>query len=329
VSYALLLYRFGYSIPARCLERADQFNDLKKNILKNLEISQILWLDFSTLFPFFLNPRKSNPKIKIICNAHNIEYRVLERLKTLSKDELEKKWYTCQAEIMKKVEYEGFLNCDLVITCSDIDKKEILLHLPQLSVEVIPNGVDMDYFIPNSVLTIYPSLLFTGTMGYYPNRDAVDYFMESIFPPILKKHPTCTFIIAGAGASSSFSKYSTNDNVEIISSPEDMRPIYNKAWLVVVPLRSGSGTRLKILEAIAMGRKIVSSKIGAEGIKIEDEDLLMIAEDEKDFAEKICTLISNRQFLDVSLKASRDRILKLYDWSEIREKARKIVLNYI
>lgn len=327
--YAILIYRMGYSIPARSLERADQFKELKQAINVDIETSQLLWLDFSTLFPFFSSQRKVNPKLKIICNAHNIEYRILERMKNLAKDKLEQNWFACQAAVMKKVELKGFSDCDLVITCSDEDKGEILLHLPDAAVEVIPNGVDIRYFIPDSCPTEYPSLLFTGNMGYKPNHDAVVYFIEKIFPYVIEVNPSCTFIIAGARAGVAFEKYQNWNNIEIISSPIDMRPIYNKAWIAIVPLRVGGGTRLKILDAMAMGKPVISTSIGAEGLGLEDNIELFIANDEPGFAEKINLLIRERHISECMAKAAKEKIMHLYDWAKVRELATNMIPNYI
>lgn len=328
-SYAILLYRLGYSIPSRCLERAGQFIELKQEIIKDIETSQLLWLDFSTLFPFFSSQRKSNPGLKIICNAHNIEYRVLERMKNQAKDKLEQKWFACQASVMKKAELEGFSGCDLVITCSDEDKGEILLHLPDAAVEVIPNGVDISYFIPDSCPTEHPSILFTGNFGYKPNQDAVDYFIEKIFPYVIDANPSCTFIIAGARAGEVFEKYQNWNNVEIISSPIDMRPIYNKAWISVVPLRVGGGTRLKTLEAMAMEKPVISTSVGAEGLVFEDKHHLFIADDELYFAEKINLLISNNHIATRMANVAKEAVLNLYDWERIRAFAGNMIPKYI
>jgi len=328
-SHALLLYCLGYKIPARSLERIAQYNELKQEINSSIAESKLLWLDFSILFPFFLNLHKAHPHLKIVCNAHNIEYRVLERMQSLAKDKLEKKWFACQAAVMKRIELKGFSDCDLIITCSEQDKQEILLNLPNANVEVVPNGVDLDYFIPHDELTAEPSLLFTGTMGYEPNRDAVFYFLENIFPEVLKLHPTCTFIIAGASAATVFVKYNSNNRVEIISSPDDMRPVYNKAWIVVVPLRSGSGTRLKILEAAAMGKPVVSTSVGAEGLSLKNNEQLFIADDELDFAGKINLLIRDRDKAYKMVESSKEIILKKYNWDSICKTASDIVQQYV
>jgi polysaccharide biosynthesis protein PslH len=326
--YAILLYRLGYLIPARSLERYHQYQEMKQEISKTISGADLVWIDFSTLFPFFLDLRKMQPDLKIVCNAHNLEYRLLERMKSLAKDKLEKRWINCQATVMKKVELKGFSDCDLVIVCSEEDKKEIQLHLPDSHIEVIPNGVDINFFTPHSNPNANPTLLFTGTMGYEPNRDAVEYFIERIFPIVNQLSPSCKFCIAGANADSAFKQYSGNRHIEIISSPADMRPIYDRAWVVVVPLRSGSGTRLKILEAMAMEKPVVSTSIGAEGIIAEDSRQLFIADGEQDFADKIVRLIEDRKGAAEIAIAAKETILKLYNWDSIREKTISVVRHY-
>jgi polysaccharide biosynthesis protein PslH len=314
--YSLYLYWKGYSLPAKTLERYKQYKELEPLITKSLETSDIVWIDFSSLLPFFKRIKQEHNSVKIICNAHNIEYKLLERLLTLSKNKLERKWYKCQAAVMKEAELKGFSICNLIITCSEQDKKEIVLNLPNAKVEVIPNGVDINYFTPHSVTSQEPTLLFTGTMSYEPNRDAVEYFIENIFPYVIRTNPTCKFVIAGAHAVEVFKHHLENRNIEIISSPKDMRPIYNIAWIVVVPLRSGSGTRLKILEAMAMEKPLVSTSIGAEGLKVRDGTQLFIADDPEKFAEKINLLILDKNISRTLISVAKKTVLDLYSWEK-------------
>ena len=116
---------------------------------------------------------------------------------------------------------------------------------------------------------------------------------------------------------------------EIISSPVDMRPIYNKAWIVVVPLRSGSGTRLKILEASAMGKPIVSTSIGAEGLSLKNNEQLFIADYEQDFSEKINLLILNSNIAQRIVKAAKETVSQEYDWERIRMQSGNMIQKYL
>lgn len=319
--YTGLIYKLGYKMPGKTLERLNQFAELETAIKQSVVSTDILWIDFSSLLPFFGKIRSSNSNLKLICNAHNIEYKLLQRLANISTSKLERHWYKRQAAIMKTAELKGFSDCDLIITCSENDKFEILKDLPNATIEVIPNGVDVDYFVPKSDPTLNPSLLFTGTMGYEPNRDAVEYFIREIFPLVLKVNPACKFIIAGANAAGAFNAYEDNSQIEIISSPFDMRPIYDKAWIVVVPLRSGSGTRLKILEAMAMEKLVISTSIGVEGIAVEHSKHLFIEDEEKKFADRINCLIQDMQSHFSIIESAKEKVIQHYSWQTIRKKA--------
>jgi glycosyltransferase involved in cell wall biosynthesis len=323
--YALSIYRLGYTIPARSLERYGQFKEMKLSIKNQIDISEILWIDFSTIFPFLTGLDRKRSSLKIICNAHNVEYKYMEYRYGIASDPLEKKWYKVQAELLKEAEIKGYKDCDLIITCSEDDRAEILSNLPKANIEVIPNGVDVNYFIPNNHLSPEPSLLFTGTMGFEPNKEAVDHFIKNIFPLVLKKNPSCKFMIAGANAAKVCKEYVGVNNIEIISSPLDIRPYYNEAWIVVVPLRSGSGTRLKILEAMAMEKPVVSTVIGAEGLTFNDGKEILIALDDDDFAKKINNLFWNKQQVADITRAAREKILKLYDWERIEDLVSEVI----
>lgn len=326
-AYVSLLYRLISPPPARTLERYDQYVELKSQINEELSDAEVVWLDFSFLFPFFKNLKTLLPQLKIICNAHNIEYLYLERMQEVARTNIERKWYRLQARVMKIAELEGFAQCNLVITCSENDRHEILKNLPGCNVAVLPNGVDLGYFKPAPNLTTEPSILFTGTMSYDPNKDAVEYFLDKIFPGIKKEVPTCKFIIAGANAVNVFRHYLNDPGIEISSSPKDMRPFYNKAWVVVVPLRLGSGTRLKILEAMAMEKPVVSTEIGAEGIQAVDEHELLLASDEKTFIKNVIRLLSDGQ-LSARIKGEAKKlVVENYSWEQIIKNASTAVHN--
>lgn len=323
--YALSLYRLGYTIPARSLERYEQYEEMELSIKKQIYKSEFLWIDFSTIFPFLTALRRNKSSLKIICNAHNVEYKYMVYRYGTATDRLEKKWYKVQAKLLKEAEIKGYKECDLIITCSEADRAEILSNLPGANIEVIPNGVDVNYFIPNNHLSPEPSILFTGTMGFEPNKEAVDHFIKNIFPLVIKTNPSCKFVIAGANAAKVCKEYVGVNNIEIISSPLDIRPHYNEAWIVVVPLLSGSGTRLKILEAMAMEKPVVSTVIGAEGLVFNDGKEILIALNEDDFAEKINKLFRNKQQVADITKAAREKILKIYDWERIEDHASEVI----
>ena len=162
------------------------------------------------------------------------------------------------------------------------------------------------------------TMLFTGTMSYEPNRDSVHYFVKEILPLIKIKLPGIKFIIAGANAAAVFPELKGDPSIGIISSPEDMKVHYDLANIVVVPLRSGSGTRLKILEAMAMGKPVVTTPIGVEGIEATHEEEILVAKDIKEFAEMVVSLLKDKALAGKISKKARLLIESKYNWDDIR-----------
>lgn len=320
-------YSSGFQMPARTLERIQQYIELEKRLLAILDSADILWIDFSYPLAFFSKIKSKFPELRIICNAHNIEYLYYERLAEAAVNNLQKEWLYLQATLMKKVEVEGFIQCDDVLVCSEADKVTLQKELPNLKVSVVPNGVDINYFQPHHVEPNVPTLLFTGTMTYAPNQDAVNYFISDIFPKVKKELPACVFVVAGSNASMVFSKYEFRTDIKIVDSPADMRLHYNYANLVVVPLRSGSGTRLKILEALAMGKPIISTVLGAEGIDAENGTHLIVTSSETDFANMIIFLLKNRNNANKISSSAIEFVRRNYDWKNITYHLKKILLE--
>lgn len=313
----LKLYQDPTMLPARTLERYAQYAEMEALIKAQLVQADMVWIDFSFLLPFFRALKAEHPSVKKVCNAHNIEYSYLGRLAELAHDPLQKQWLQCQAKAMKRAELQGFADCDMVITCSAADQQQVLTAMPRARVEVIPNGVDLAYFKPAPVEPTRPVLLFTGTMTYTPNRDAVHYFLKEIFPLVKKEIPDCCLVVAGLHAAAVFTEYKDRQDMELVDSPADMRPVYNRASVVVVPLRSGSGTRLKILEAMAMGKPVVSTSIGAEGIKVIDRVHLRICDTAIDFNNAITELLHNRSLYNAIVSKGSEIISNNYSWEII------------
>jgi glycosyltransferase involved in cell wall biosynthesis len=215
------------------------------------------------------------------------------------------------------------------LVCSNVDKTTLNKELPDLGVMVIPNGVDTDYFQPNPIKQDEITLLFTGSMTYLPNWDAVHYFIKEIFPLVKKKYPSCVFVVAGSDSSRVFPEYTGRLDIKLVDSPSDMRPYYNCTCLVVVPLRSGSGTRLKILEAMAMRKPVVSTSVGAEGIDYENKRDLYIANSPEEFLSAIHSLLQDKA-LRISIgERAYQKVLTYYNWIHIRNQVKHFLTEFI
>jgi glycosyltransferase involved in cell wall biosynthesis len=227
------------------------------------------------------------------------------------------------------VEKACFRASDIVFVCSNEDGKLARQLAPNAQVFIAPNGVDTSYFQPGSTqLSAKPVLLFTGNMSYEPNADAVEYFLDRIFPLIIGRNPCVEFVVAGRDADIYASRYApSRPNVRFVANPPDMRPFFNQAWVCVVPLRSGGGTRLKILEAMAMRKAVVSTSVGAEGVPYRAGEDILICDDPREFAEAVLKLIDRPGLRESVADRGYEFARRNYDWTQITENAVKVVLG--
>jgi glycosyltransferase involved in cell wall biosynthesis len=302
-----------------------QSNDLYRKLMipiikRELEsgLYDIIQLEHTDIAHWISDIRISIPKIVVAHNVKSILYkRYWENAKMFRR-------YFMQREHLCFLKYERthLNNYNCVVVMSEIDGDFIKqLYGENIPVAVVHNGVDIDYFLPETKITeCSAKLIFVGSMDYLPNNEAVLYFYDNIFPLILKKYPTVTFSIVGKNPSAKVLRLARHKNITVTGFLPDTRPNMTAASIVVVPLISGSGTRLKILEAMALGKAVVSTSIGAEGIEYTDGKDIIIADTDQNFAEKVLYLLSNN---DVALKIGKNArrlVEKKYAWKIISDK---------
>jgi polysaccharide biosynthesis protein PslH len=205
--------------------------------------------------------------------------------------------------------------------CSDFDRHFLLHMSPDAQVSIIPNGVDISHFSPISFAAgigekkIPNSLIFIGSLDYAPCSIAVEYFLKDILPPLRRLVPTVSFCIVGANPSARLRRLAESiPGVTLTGRVPDTRPYLAQSHLSVVPLKSGSGTRLKILEAMAMGLPVVSTTIGAEGLNFRHEHDLLLADTPQDFAVAIARLLENPLLAEQIRKNALCLVKNKYTW---------------
>lgn len=216
------------------------------------------------------------------------------------------------------------LLCDRTIVVSEIDK--ILLNSlePMLDVSVVPNGVDTKGYLPYPLDGRRKNILIVGSMENEPNADAVKYFCNQIFPHIKRKIPECTLTIVGKNPPVGILQLNADPRIMVKANVEDVRPYYKEALISAVPLRSGGGTRLKILESMALGTPVVSTSIGCEGLEVKNGRHILIADGAEDFANKVCNLMmSSTLWHDIS-QSARELVEEKYDWGGITKRLESI-----
>jgi glycosyltransferase involved in cell wall biosynthesis len=180
---------------------------------------------------------------------------------------------------------------------------------------VIPNAVDLDYFSPRpgDPSPDGRTVLFFGAINYFPNVDGIRYLAGEIWPRIATRHPGARLEIIGQHPTSEILALQ-GPSVDVLGKVDDLRPYLARAAVSVVPLRIGGGTRLKVLEAMAMGRPVVSTSIGAEGIEAEPGRHLLLADDAEGFASAVSRILDQAQVGARLGREGRALVERRYSW---------------
>ena len=202
---------------------------------------------------------------------------------------------------------------------SEADRQLLLSANSRLRVEVSPNGVDTNRYRPLPEEGETAEMLFIGNMGYQPNVDAAVYFCREVLPFIRREVPDARLWVVGIGPGTSVRRLEGN-GVFVTGGVPDVVPYYKRSKVCVVPVRAGSGTRLKILEAMALGRPVVSTSMGCEGLEVVGGDHVLIADDHEVFAEQTVKLLRHRELRARIVAKARELVVASYDWDVIAEK---------
>lgn len=250
--------------------------------------------------------------------THNVEAMIWRRHFEVSRNPLWK--LVSWGEYQKMVRFErSFLEkSQHVLTVSEADKDFFSRFIDRSKMTVISTGVDTEYFQPDGSKEQPSSLVFTGSMDWMPNEEGVMYFLRSILPLIRQEIPEIKFSIVGRHPSDKLRTALASElGVQVTGWVEDIRPYVHEGSVYVVPLRIGSGTRLKIFEAMAMGKAIVSTTLGAEGLPVSDGHDIFIADTPEEFARKVVFLLHSASERSRLGAAARQLVEKRYSWASV------------
>ena len=256
----------------------------------------------------------------IVLRTHNVEYMIQERL---AKHEMMplRRWYRRYAAgRMKAFEKRHFAECDGVIAITPEDAAQIRTMGYGGAMEVIPAGADVHDFAPNPDIQPRPNTMcYIGGMDWMPNIEAMNWFVHDVMPLVLEKLPAVEFHLAGKRMSPEILEYRQRQNIFTHPDVPSASAFMQSHEILVVPLLSGGGMRLKIVEAMALGMPIISTRIGAEGIAVRDGESILFAETPSEFVEKIQLLLSNPELKQRLGKEARHIALERYTWESIAE----------
>ncbi|HLI05175.1 MAG TPA: glycosyltransferase [Ktedonobacteraceae bacterium] len=254
-------------------------------------------------------------KVKVIIDQHNIEHELVKRTSLVEQHWL-RKWYARREyHLLKQGELERCRNADLVLVASERESQLLKSMLAEKSIHVVPNGVDIETFSDDfRQQEVNHQIIFTGAMNYYPNIHAVLFFAQHCWPLIRAQIPDATWLIVGRKPAPQVQRLAELPGVTVTGEVPDTRPYLAASSLALAPLLIGSGTRLKILEALAMHKAVVSTSIGCEGLAVVPGRHLMIEDQPEKFAQAVVALLNDSERRRALGAAGRALVETEYSW---------------
>lgn len=270
--------------------------------------------------------------VPVVLFEHNVEYLIWQRLCALES----RPWRRALLEIewrkLRAREAEACARADLTIAVSEDDRTRLAELAPGSRTAAIPTGVDTSYFRPVEHAERPAHLVFSGSMDWHPNEDAVVYFVDAILPRLRASMPDISFTVVGRHPGEHLRAIADRAGITLTGTVDDVRPWIAQGAVYVVPLRAGGGTRLKIFEALSMGKAVVSTTVGAEGLTIESGRHYVAADHPAAFADAILSLLREPTRRRQLGEAGRRLVQEHYSWTQVgrefEERCQEVVAEH-
>jgi sugar transferase (PEP-CTERM/EpsH1 system associated) len=286
---------------------------LKEN---DFAVVQVQGLHLADYLPII---RAARSKPLVVCDWHNVESELMQRYAERVSNPLRRIYARATARKMAAMERRILGEFDAHLVVSERDRLRLQTIAPQSRIFVIENGVNVEYFTDDAPPeeALRRRIVFTGLMDYHANVDAAVHFARAVWPGVYAQRPDLTFTLVGRNPIAQVQALAELPGVEVTGQVPDVRPYFREAIAAIVPLRIGGGSRLKILEAMASGVPVVSTRLGAEGLTARDREQILLADTDDDLR---CALleVAGDEYLRRKLVASaRSLVAAHYDWPVI------------
>ncbi|MGH8626485.1 MAG: glycosyltransferase [Gammaproteobacteria bacterium] len=257
---------------------------------------------------------------------HNIESHMMLRRAALEVNLVKRAYYWQEGKQLARYEVRMCPKFDLHITCSRLDSERLLAQIPGLEVCEIPNGVDVAYFRPDGHEPSPRSVAFAGNLSWYPNVSAMLFFAEQVWPLLHAAVPDVTMHVMGANPLPKLTGFAkANPNFRVHGFVPDVRPYLNDASVYVCPIIDGGGTKLKVLDALAMGKALVAHPVACEGIDVINGETVLFAHTPEEFVQQISGLFADRERARAMGAAARELAIYRYSYGSIGRRLGQIM----
>ena len=317
--YFSMMKNIFQRVPHRCIRYFSQeCQSAIKSIVRDVDID-IVHLD-KTELAYYLDDFRGIP---VVCTNHNVESKLMASRVVYERGVFRKYFAHIQSKKLRKFEKKILNSIDGYVTCTDVDRdyfeSEMAIDNRQIT---IANGVDINYYQRKEREGEFLLIVGAQNVDSTANFDATHWFMSSIWPGIKSFRPEVKLKIVGRNPDKTILNYATDNDVEIVGFVDDERDYFNSATALIVPIRVGGGSRLKILVGMAMGLPIVSTAVGAEGIDVVDGQSITLADEVDQFVDAVVRTISDGGYRGTLAKNAREIAENEYDWSILGRRLR-------
>jgi glycosyltransferase involved in cell wall biosynthesis len=253
------------------------------------------------------------------CTHHNAESALLVDRAGYEASPLRAAYLRYQGRHMKAAEAARCRQFDLNIAVSDDDARTLGRHCPSARFTVVPNGVDTGFFYP-SPTAVTSDIVFVGGTTWFPNKDALEFFAERVLPLIRARLPGVSVTWVGRATEAERRHFADRHGIRMTGYVDDIRPVVWEAACYVAPLRAGGGTRLKILDAWAMGKAVVSTTVGCAGLEARDGENILVRDGPEAFAEGVLAVLAEPELAGRIGRAARQTVEDRYAWERIGDR---------
>ena len=332
--YAAEIVRIPFAPPAK--GSVGFYRDLLANVLSPLPYAVSRYrsghmsreiarraADADVIVCDFLAPAVNVPRVAgtpTVLFQHNVEAMIWERHAAVATSMLKRRYMSEQWRRMERFERNECRRFDHVVAVSPQDAAIMRERYGITRVSDVPTGVDIEYFTPSGTIQRRAhEIVFTGSMDWMPNDDAMTWFANDILPLVRSKLPDVHTTVVGRSPSARLKALATERGIEITGRVPDVRPYLERAGVFIVPMRVGGGTRLKIFEAMSMGLPVVSTSIGAEGLPVDNDETAVLRDDPESFANAIVSLLQQEEERRRIGEAGQRVVRERFGWAGVAD----------
>lgn len=292
--------------------------NFEKLLIREVRSTNYDIIQFEGLFVApYVDPVRKNCKTKLVYRAHNIEHQIWERLAQQKSDPFKKFYLKLMAGRIKKYEIQQVNKFDAIAVFTGQDKSTVMMYGAKMPVEIVPVGIDLSHYHPDFSKTEFPSLFFLGSLDWMPNREGIEWFLQTFHNDLANDKLRVRFYVAGNDIPEEFDEYEVLGKIYIQGEVDDGLEFVNSKSIMIVPLLSGGGMRVKIVEGMAMQKCIISTSLGAEGINYKNGVNILIANTREEFLKAIKRCVADEDYCKAVGTNARTLIAQQHDVNKV------------